>query len=89
MPTKSLTVYKSPFYAATCNVEYPCGSLTCTFAPFYNKREYIYFDPKSIANIMGAGAGQVISPLGLAPLLIKILIASKLTFPAAQFIGFP
>jgi len=45
--------------------------------------------PKSIAKIKGAGAGHVLSPLGLALCSRRIFKAAKFEFPAAQLIGFP
>lgn len=39
--------------------------------------------------MIGAGAGQVVSPLASAPFSSKNLVASIFCAPTAQFIGFP
>ncbi len=58
-------------------------------ALYCNNNSYIYLLLKSMANIIGAGAGQVRSPFGFALFYNSIFIAFTLLAPAAQLIGLP
>lgn len=55
----------------------------------FNNSSYIYSQLKSIAKIIGGGAGQVKSPFASAPFSSNNFVAAMLLLPTAQLIGFP